>query len=407
MRMRISLYTIISLLIYSSCNRPIEVSAELPICLDCGEPNHFLDQNGDLYVSYSKYLNDTIDELRYRKFANNSWSEEFVIAQGGDWFTNWADFPSICKTNEFFAAHWLQKSSEGTYDYDIKISTSKNGKNWNKPFILHNDGINAEHGFASLLPFGKSVFATWLDGRNTKSSEDANSIPELHDHNGAMTLRSAFFDVEGNVKEEIELDSRICDCCQTAAVKTNNSIVVAYRDRSINEIRDISRVVFDRNKKQWSAPSSIYVDNWQTSACPVNGPSLTSINSRVACGWYTQPDGNEKINVAISKDYGYNFEPAITIDSSGCIGRVDVEWIDQENLCIAYLKELDDFGLLVLKSLNAENQKITSLTEIPMDISRSTGFPKISIYNNRLFLSYVKTGDPKSIAHMNFPLLLN
>ena len=69
------------------------------------------------------------------------------------------------------AAHWLQKSDLGTYDYDVHMAMSSNGgTDWKEPFIVHNDGIAAEHGFASMLPMANGQnFITWLDGRYTKT----------------------------------------------------------------------------------------------------------------------------------------------------------------------------------------------------------------------------------------------
>ena len=73
------------------------------------------------------------------------------------------------------------------------------------------------------------MFATWLDGRNTKTSGHDHSQME---HSGAMTLRAGVFDSNGSTIDEWELDNMTCDCCQTAAAMTPNGPVVVYRDRS-------------------------------------------------------------------------------------------------------------------------------------------------------------------------------
>ena len=57
-----------------------------------------------------------------------------------------------------------------------------------------------------------------------------------------MTLRAAFIDKKGNKINEWELDGRVCDCCQTTAAITNDGPVVVYRDRSDDEVRDMSIV---------------------------------------------------------------------------------------------------------------------------------------------------------------------
>ena len=149
------------------------------------------------------------------------------------------------------AAHWLQKSDQGTYDYDIRMVQSSNrGATWGESIVVHNDGVAAEHGFVSMLPMdNKDIFITWLDGRNTKGSDHESGE---HGGEGAMTLRGAIFDAQGNAKARWELDNRICDCCQTSAAMTSNGPVVVYRDRSETEIRDMSIVRYVNGK--WTPP---------------------------------------------------------------------------------------------------------------------------------------------------------
>ena len=85
-----------------------------------GEPNLFVSEEGNIYLSWIEYVNDTTDALMFSKIENDVWLAPTEIARGSDWFVNWADFPSLVvyKNNEqHMAAHWLQKRAEGTYDY--------------------------------------------------------------------------------------------------------------------------------------------------------------------------------------------------------------------------------------------------------------------------------------------------
>lgn len=193
----------------------------------------------------------------FSKLVKNKWAAPKEIARGNNWFVNWADFPFIVaykNNDQHLAAHWLQKRADGTYDYDIFISQSTNGgKKWLSPFIIHTDGIVAEHGFVTLLPTDDNkIFATWLDGRNTKTGKENSNNHDDHGHGDAMTLRTASFDINGKLYDEAEFDNRICDCCQTTATFINGNPIVAYRDRSEEEIRDIffTKKINDK----WSEP---------------------------------------------------------------------------------------------------------------------------------------------------------
>ncbi len=129
------------------------------------------------------------------------------------------------------AAHWLPKTGEDYYAYDINITQSSNGgKTWEAPFSPHDDGVKSDHGFVSMLPWDDNrFFVTWLDGRNNFTTKE-------------MMLRFALFDNDGLLYNEQAFDNRVCDCCQTSAVRTKNGAVVVYRDRSEEEVRDISYI---------------------------------------------------------------------------------------------------------------------------------------------------------------------
>jgi len=90
--------------------------------------------------------------LKFSHWKARGWSRPRQIAQGDNWFVNWADFPSLSALADgTLVAHWLQKSSAGTYSYDVKLSLSHNrGRTWSKPVSPHRDGTPTEHGFVSI-----------------------------------------------------------------------------------------------------------------------------------------------------------------------------------------------------------------------------------------------------------------
>ena len=147
----------------------------------------------------------------------------------------------------------MVKSDTGTYTYDVQLNLLQADTLLKAPFILHDDGTKSEHGFVSLLPWKDGFFATWLDGRNTAGGHHGH---DGHGSGGAMTLRGAFIGVNGTISQDTQLDERICDCCQTAAALLPDGIIVAYRDRTKDEIRDISVVKYTEGLG-WSTPAAI------------------------------------------------------------------------------------------------------------------------------------------------------
>ena len=183
MKINFSVYLFLYLFLNSCTSNSEKISfnivdikhLEIPT-IQGGEPNLFTSESGKVYLSWVEYLSDTTDALMFSTLNDEKWSDANTIASGSDWFVNWADFPSIVAyedNGQSLAAHWLQKSTANTYDYDIHISQSiDKGVTWMPSFLPHQDNIAAEHGFVSLLPISSDkVFATWLDGRYTKQKE--------------------------------------------------------------------------------------------------------------------------------------------------------------------------------------------------------------------------------------------
>ena len=83
-----------------------------------------------------------------------------------------------------------------------------------------------------------------------------------------MTLHSALVSENGSVMNELEVDGMVCDCCQTSAARSGNSIIVIYRDRSEGEIRDTSGAIYDLELSRWSDPFAISDEGWEIGRLP-------------------------------------------------------------------------------------------------------------------------------------------
>jgi hypothetical protein len=219
-------------------------------------------------------------ELRYAYWGDGAFGASAVAAEGTDWFVNWADFPSVVPGPDgLLAAHWLRRLPGNAYAYEVRLAVSgDHGRHWSEPLTPHDDGTATEHGFVSLLPGNDGVLAAWLDGRHTAGG---------HDHEdsggGAMTLRTQRFARDGNAAGPgIELDARVCDCCQTGAAMAAEGPVLVYRDRGDEEVRDISLVRWTSGG--WQVPVRVHADRWRMPACPVNGPAVDAQGPLV--GWH-------------------------------------------------------------------------------------------------------------------------
>ena len=344
------------------------------------EPYLFTDKNGVVYLSWIEKIG-TQSTLKYSSFLNDKWSDPVTIASGKNWFVNWADYPVITSDGDKnLLAHFLEKSDTAKFTYDVKIvSSADSGKTWSSAKILHDDNVKAEHGFVSTIPYNDQFFVTWLDGRKTVSEASQGG----HDgHHGVMTLRAALIDKKGNKVNEWELDERICDCCQTSAVITNDGPVVVYRDRSDDEVRDMSIVRYVNGN--WTSPKTIHADNWQIKACPVNGPRADAINNDLVVAWFSMPDKKGQVNIVFSNDGGATFKEPIRIDEGKPIGRVDIAMLDSATAMVSWMEGSSIKAVKVY----ADGKKDSPVMIASSSEARSSGFPQMTRSGNKIFFAW-------------------
>ncbi|MEJ7694902.1 hypothetical protein [Daejeonella sp.] len=390
---------------FLACNNPEEkISVEKdslkslasPADSLSAEPYLFTGKNGSVYLSWIEKVKET-SSLKFSLLNKDQWSKPTVIASGNNWFVNWADYPMLASDSEGnMIAHILEKSEYGTYTYDIKLLTSSDkGLNWNPSRILHDDGKKAEHGFVSMLPHGENYFVSWLDGRNTAMEGNTGHGGE---HHGAMSLRAAAVNKTGIKSEEWELDNRVCDCCQTSAALTANGPVVIYRDRSEDEIRDVSIVRLVNG--QWTQPKPIFSDNWKISGCPVNGPRADAIGNSLAIAWFSSPDKTGRVQVVFSDDGGATFNTPIKINESETIGRVDLIMLNESSAMVSWMEGSD----IKATRVYSDGKKDVSMVIASSSESRSGGFPQMTKSGNRVIFAW---SDTKEKTIKTASLILN
>lgn len=344
-----------------------------------------VDMEGHPLSSWLEYLDDTMVAFRYARLEDNQWTQPQTVATGHHWFVNWADFPSLVDCGDFMAAHWLQYRGNGPYQYDVRISLSPGKGLWDEPFTPHRDSIKAEHGFVSLLPLKRDeLLAVWLDGRFTGPESDHSD--HSHSTGGAMTLRAISITANGASGEDLELDDRVCDCCQTDAALTDQGPVVVYRNRTEEEIRDIYLV--RRVDGIWQDPFPVYNDQWQIAACPVNGPAIAAMGNLVAVLWYTMANDQAKVKIALSRDSGANFSEPVVISDQMPLGRVDVTFIDSENLIAIWVEDGEATATIMAKFISADLKSSPEFILTETSASRASGFPRIASADGRIYLSW-------------------
>ena len=371
-------------------------ASDSPADGDSREPELNATQDGRIILSWVEKIGAKRYALRTSTRNGSGWSEAHTVAQGENWFVNWADFPSVIALQDgSLAAHWLVKSGSGTYAYNVNIARSKNGgKTWSKPIVPHRDNTQTEHGFVSLIPLPDGrLGAVWLDGRNMKDMKDDGD-----DHAPAsesMTLRYAAIDRDGNLSDEAQLDERVCECCQTSAAVTSEGAIAVYRDRSQTEVRDIYSV--KQVNGSWGAPQAVHADNWEINGCPVNGPAVAASDRRVVVAWFTGVGDAPHVKVAFSDDAAATFSAPIEIDDGAATGRVDVLLLPDSSALVCWMSGSAEGGAIKVRRVRSDGILGPPSVIAETDISRSSGFPRMVRLGDDVHFAWTEFGKPSRV----------
>ena len=325
----------------------------------------------------------------------SGWSEPETVTEGGDLFVNWADFPSaVALPDGTWAAQWLRMNGDSTYAYDVDIALSRDeGRSWGPALVPHRDGTRRQHGFVSLLPVAPDrLLAVWLDGRDYDTTDAFASGESGTD---AMQLRATVIGADGTLADETLLDARACTCCQTSATVTGDgTVLLVYRDRTEDEIRDIS--ILRMVDGAWSDPAPVGADGWRIAGCPVNGPAIDAAGERVAVAWFTAADDVPQVKVAFSGDGGTSFNEALRIDQGAPSGRVDVLALDDGSALVSWI-EATAIGeaLFVCRATPEDGCGRPKALAISRS-GRTIGFPRMALGDDGVYVAWTEPTGARS-----------
>jgi hypothetical protein len=200
---------------------------------------------------------------------------------------------------------------------------------------------------------------------------------------------------KGQGSEEVLLDSRVCDCCQTSAALTSEGPIIVYRDRSEKEIRDISEVRL--NKGRWTEPRTVSADGWETHGCPVNGPSVSADGKRVVVAWFTAANENPRVKVVFSSDTGATFASPILVDEGSPIGRVDVLMLTDGSALVSWLERIAKGGEVRVRRIRPDGSRDEAITVAVSSAARASGFPQMARAGNEIVFAWTDPGTPSRV----------
>jgi hypothetical protein len=352
-----------------------------------------LTAQGDRVVLSWLELNGARATLKFAERTASGWSNAQTVASGTHFFVNSFDVPSVrALADGTLAAHWEERlgTDEDSDASKVMLSWSKDqGHTWSAPVSPHHDGTQTEHGFVSLFQApGAGLGVVWIDGRATNPETES----------GDMSLRSSVYDVTGKQLRETVVAPRVCECCSTSVAETSEGPIVAFRNRSATEVRDIYVTRFADGR--WSAPATVHADGWMIDACPINGPAVAARGRDVAVAWFMAKGDQGRAFLAFSHDAGRTFGAPVRLDDAGSLGRLGVQLLDDGSAAVMWIEKASPRSQLRARIVSPAGVRSAPVTVADTEGSR---YPRMMRYRDELVFSWTDTDKGSQVRTARAP----
>jgi hypothetical protein len=312
----------------------------------------------------------------------DQWSQPRTIAADRRFFRQPAESPSVVSfADGSLLAEWVEvpeKASEAEY---IFVSASKDGVQWTRPVMAHQDRSPVQHALVSMVVSGeREASLIWLEALK---GEDAPSV-----------LKRSVVGSDGKLAKEESLDRDVCTCCPTSIVKTGRGLLVAYRDHSPENIRDIAVIRFENGR--WLPSRILRPDKWEINACPVNGASVAAIDNQVAIAWFTEVDDDPRTQMIFSSDGGANFGKSIRVSEGNSFGHVSVALDDNGGAVVSWLEEGEGgYGARLMVRALTRAGVVGPAVKVAEGARSAIGYPRLLHARRETWIAWGNSGTAK------------
>ena len=333
-------------------------------------------RDGSPLLSWIETQKDASYTLKYAVRRSSQWSEPRTIAAHRQFFRQPAELPEVIALSDgTLVAHWVESPSEGSEAEFSYVSVSHDGLKWIAPVIIHKDRSMVQHGLASIVASGdREASIVWLEA--------------LQGEDAPVSLKRTVVNLEGNVTKEEVLDSDVCACCPTSVVKTARGLLVAYRDHTPEDIRDISVVRFENGR--WSSPKNLNPDKWKLNACPTNAAAAAAKGDRVAIAWYTGAQNSPLEQIVFSSDGGTTFTKPVLLSTGRSFGYTSVALDDQGAALVSWLEQSGNGARILVRQISASGVA-GPVIQVAQGSRKSLGYPRILQTGNETWVAWTSS----------------
>jgi hypothetical protein len=342
------------------------------------QPNWAVAADGSALLSWVEPSKAGGYTLRYAGRRGAAWTEARTIAAGRKLWRHPAEMPGMVSLSDgTLLAHWVEKGNDSSDAENILVSSSKDGVKWSAPLMAHHDRSPVQHGLVSIAASGpQEASLLWLQA--------------LKGEDGPVSLMRTVVGADGKEIREEQLDNDTCSCCPTSTVKTAKGLLVAYRDHTPQDIRDIAILRFEGGK--WSASKILYPDKWEINACPVNAASASAKDNRVAIAWYTEANDSPRVQVVFSSDAGATFSKPTKVSTGDTLGYASTALKDDGSALVSWIEEGAGAASALVRTVSPTGVA-GPILKIAEGSRTSLGYPKLLRSGSDTWIAW---GDAKS-----------
>jgi len=342
------------------------------------QPNWSLAADGSALLSWVEPAKGGGYTLRYAVRRGSAWSEARTIVTGRPFWRHPAEVPGLVSLSDgTLLAHWVEKGKDSSDEENIFVSSSHDGLTWTTPGMAHKDRSPVQHGLVSIVASGpQEASLFWLQA--------------LKGEDGPVSLMRTVVGADGKEIKEEELDKDTCSCCPTSTVKTARGLLVAYRDHTPKDIRDVAVLRFENGR--WSESKVLYPDNWEINACPVNAASAAARDNRVAISWYTEGDDSPRVQVVFSSDAGATFGKPTKVSAGDALGYASTALTDDGGAIVSWIEEGTNSASALARRISPAGV-VGPVIKIAEGPRTSLGYPKLVRAKGETWIAW---GDSKT-----------
>jgi hypothetical protein len=355
----------------------------VPATGSSAQPNLTTSDRG-VIISWLEHR-DTDATFKFAERTGGAWSAARTVASSDNWFISGADVPTVMRLSDGTLVATAYPAVDPLIEaYDLQLSYSRDeGKTWSRAIAPHHDKTKTQHGFATLFEMpDRALGLVWLDGRDQE-------LNKTDPDGGAMALYFASFDRNWKQTAEEVVNDRVCECCQTTAAMTDEGPVVAFRDRSPREIRDVNVTRLEQGK--WTQARPLHVDGWQIEACPVNGPALAARGRAVTAAWFAATEEEGHAYAAFSSDGGRSFGQPIRLDDAVSLGHVDIEWLDEGSAVASWVEFVNQRAQVRIRRIQPSGARSEAHVIAGTGQGSIAGYPRLARDGENLVLAWTES----------------